>query len=80
VASRFVKGGSHEAPWLRRVLSQILNALFRRILSLPVRYFSSGFRLYHFSVLKEIKVEGRNPHKNMDGGMVNRRSPFELRP
>jgi SAM-dependent methyltransferase len=41
-------------------LSQLLNSVFVRILSAPVRDISSGFRLYRHDVLKDIKIDGTN--------------------
>lgn len=46
VASRYVEGGSSRTDRLRSVLSRILNVVFARGLSLPLRDLSSGFRLY----------------------------------
>jgi len=54
VASRYVDGGKAEMPFVRLVLSRILNAVFSRVLSLPLRDISSGFRLYSRSVLQDI--------------------------
>ena len=51
VASRFVPGGTSEAPGVRRVLSRILNLVFSAVLNVPVRDISSGFRLYRSAVL-----------------------------
>ncbi len=70
IASRYVPGGAADMPLLRRILSLILNMIFSRALSLPVRDVSSGFRLYkaavlhrmslqsvHFDVLEEILIQ-----------------------
>jgi dolichol-phosphate mannosyltransferase len=46
IASRFVPGGAASMPWHRYVLSLLLNAVTRRILSWPIRDSSSGMRLY----------------------------------
>lgn len=56
VASRYTSGGSAEMPLLRKVLSRILNTFFTAGLSLPVKDISSGFRLYHSSVLKNLHL------------------------
>jgi dolichol-phosphate mannosyltransferase len=58
VASRYVPGAAFEAPWIRRTLSRLLNALFAKTLSLPVRDVSSNFRLYRADALKEVTIEG----------------------
>jgi len=46
IGSRYVPGGSQTTAPLRAILSRILNAVFARGLSLPVRDLSSGFRIY----------------------------------
>ncbi len=56
VASRYTPGGSAEMPLLRKVLSVILNRFFTTGLSLPLKDISSGFRLYHSSVLKNLEL------------------------
>jgi dolichol-phosphate mannosyltransferase len=70
IASRYVAGGSATMPRTRLYLSRILNALFRRGISIPVKDLSSGFRLYRrevadpgsltckdFDVLEEILIK-----------------------
>jgi len=57
IASRYVPGGTAEMPAWRRLLSRILNVTFGRGLSLPVRDLSSGFRLYHRPVLRDLKLK-----------------------
>ncbi|MFI5349676.1 MAG: glycosyltransferase [Elusimicrobiota bacterium] len=47
VGSRYCRGGSAQMPLTRQVLSRALNLVSRRVLDLPVRESSSGFRLYH---------------------------------
>jgi dolichol-phosphate mannosyltransferase len=56
IASRYITGGGADMPWLRALLSRILNLTFRRGLSLPVRDLSSGFRLYRRSALSELRL------------------------
>lgn len=46
VGSRYCRGGSAEMPLTRQVLSRSLNMVCKRVLELPVRECSSGFRLY----------------------------------
>src|ERR1700693_2390330 len=58
IASRYVAGGAAEMPGWRRLLSRILNVTFGRGLSLPVHDLSSGFRLYHRAVLRDLKLKG----------------------
>ncbi|MGH2655658.1 MAG: methyltransferase domain-containing protein [Actinomycetota bacterium] len=54
IASRFVRGSYPEMRFVRRVLSRLLNFLYRKILSLPYRDLSSGFRMYRRQVLEDI--------------------------
>lgn len=56
VASRYVPGGASRTFWTRRVLSRILNAVYSRALSVPVRDTSSGYRLYRRQVLESLSV------------------------
>ena len=69
IASRFIPGGSSEAPLMRHSLSRILNGMFSIGLSIPVGDSSSGYRLYkrealnlatfrpqNFNVLQEMLV------------------------
>lgn len=51
IASRYVEGGRADMPPGRRLLSRLLNWSFRHALHIPVRDLSSGFRLYHASLL-----------------------------
>ena len=60
VASRYVEGGSAQMPFGRALLSRILNAVFRRALSVPVRDLSSGFRIYQRKALRELELESVN--------------------
>jgi len=46
VGSRYCRGGSAQMDMTRQVLSRSLNLVSRRVLDLPVRESSSGFRLY----------------------------------
>jgi len=69
IASRFAKGGRSDAPFMRHLLSQVLNKVFSLTLSMPVKDMSSGYRLYrreslnlgayrpeNFSILQEVLV------------------------
>lgn len=57
VASRYVPGGSARMPFVRKVLSLILNRFFTKGLSLPVHDISSGFRLYRSSAIRGMVLE-----------------------
>lgn len=87
VASRYVPGGRAEMGWVRLVLSRILNATYRRILDLPVRDLSSGFRLYRRRILEEIAPEATDFDvlqeilvKAVGGGFTVGEVPFRFRP
>ncbi len=58
IASRWVAGGSAEMTGLRRLLSRILNLVYSRLLALPVRDMSSGFRIYQRRVFDELEISG----------------------
>jgi dolichol-phosphate mannosyltransferase len=60
IGSRFVPGGSAEMPALRYWASRLLNAVTRLGFGLPARDASSGFRLYHGSVLVGLPIETRD--------------------
>jgi len=60
VASRYVPGGGSETFLARRVLSRILNTVYSRALSVPVRDMSSGFRLYRRETLQRVSPIGRD--------------------
>ena len=60
IGSRYVAGGRAEMARTRRVLSQILNAFFRRGLSFKVRDLSSGFRLYRAAVTNQQEYSARD--------------------
>lgn len=60
IASRYVEGGASDVSGFRAVLSRILNGTYRRVLSLPLRDMSSGYRLYRAAALREVEIEGRD--------------------
>ena len=60
IASRYAPGGASDVSGLRSVLSRILNTLFRRVLSIPIRDMSSGYRLYRRTALQEIQITRPN--------------------
>lgn len=57
VASRYVDGSRVEMPAARRVGSRLLNAVFRRGLSLGVRDGSSAIRLYRTEVVNGLSLQ-----------------------
>ena len=60
IASRYVEGGRAEMSASRKLLSKILNVCYGRLLALPVRDLSSGFRLYDRKVLTHLRPVARD--------------------
>jgi len=60
VASRYVLGGVAYSGFVRRATSWMLNVVLRRILSMPVRDMSSGYRLYRREVLANLELTSSN--------------------
>ncbi len=56
IASRFVRGGREEGvPWRRRMLSRAAGLVFRSVCPIrDVRDYTTGFRAYRASLLKEL--------------------------
>lgn len=54
IGSRYVRRAYAEMPPARRILSRLLNVLYRKALALPYRDLSSGFRMYRADVLRDI--------------------------
>lgn len=59
IASRYAQGDAH-MPLTRLVMSKLLNGFLSRVLSIPLKDLSSGFRLYRRSALKGIELQGQN--------------------
>ena len=60
IASRYIPGGRADMSGFRRLLSHILNRTFSRVLSLPCRDMSSGFRMYRHDVLAGMTLTARD--------------------
>lgn len=60
IASRYVRGGQADMSLFRAVLSRILNIVFTRILQIPVKDISSGFRLYRRAAVEAITFEAND--------------------
>lgn len=58
IASRYVPGAFAEMPLSRRILSRMLNRVYRATLALPHRDLSSAFRMYSRSVIDDIGPVG----------------------
>ncbi len=57
IASRYIAQGYARAPFFRKLLSIVLNLVFRTVLSIPVRDISSGYRAYKRKPVSEIPLE-----------------------
>ena len=60
IASRYALGGVAYSGFIRRSTSWLLNVVLRRILSMPVRDMSSGYRLYRREVLANLELTSTN--------------------
>jgi dolichol-phosphate mannosyltransferase len=60
IASRYVPGGRADMDSLRRLLSHVLNRTYARVLALPLRDLSSGFRMYRREALEGLRPEARD--------------------
>ncbi len=60
IASRYTRGGVAYTGFMRKKLSDVLNFVFRRMLSIPVRDMSSGYRLYRREAVQDLNLESRN--------------------
>ena len=60
IASRYVVGGKAEMGKVRRIMSLALNRIYSRVLDLPLRDLSSGFRMYDRRVLTALDLQARD--------------------
>jgi dolichol-phosphate mannosyltransferase len=60
IGSRYVPGGEAQMTLSRRILSKILNTTYARVLSLPLKDLSSGFRMYRGDTVKHLQLEARD--------------------
>lgn len=60
IASRYVAGGRADVSMFPRLLSHVLNRTYSRLLSLPFRDLSSGFRMYRRDVLAGLMLQARD--------------------
>lgn len=60
IGSRYVSGGEAEMSLSRRLLSKILNKVYARVLSLPMKDLSSGFRMYRADTVKHLQLKARD--------------------
>jgi len=57
VASRYLAASQNEQPWLRHVVSRLMNGFFSKALSTPVKDLTCGFRLYRRNAFEHIRVQ-----------------------
>ena len=60
IGSRYTRGGVTYSSFIRRWASFLLNILLSRMLSIPVRDVSSGFRLYRRAALEGMEITSKN--------------------
>ena len=60
IASRYVPGGRADMDATRRLLSHVLNRTYARVLALPLRDVSSGFRMYRREALEGLRPAARD--------------------
>jgi dolichol-phosphate mannosyltransferase len=60
IASRYIPKGFSSVQWIRRILSRILNWMYRMILNIPFYDLSSGFRLYRRSLLEDLNLTSQH--------------------
>ena len=58
MGSRYLPGAGDSRPWGRKLLSQILNAVYRTVLICPLTDISGGFRLYRTEHAQAVVSEG----------------------
>lgn len=57
--SRYAKGGKAEMAYSRILVSSLFNFIFRKVLGIPVRDFTSGFRVYKAEILDKIELKSK---------------------
>ncbi len=54
--SRYIKGGRANMTKSRILISSLFNIIFRSLIGVPVRDFTSGYRVYKAEIIKKIKL------------------------
>ncbi|MBI2101428.1 glycosyltransferase [Candidatus Woesearchaeota archaeon] len=57
--SRYIKGGKADMALGRVVISGLFNFVFRVLIGLPIRDFTSGYRAYKREVVKKIRLKSK---------------------
>lgn len=60
IASRYIRGGSTENNLILKFLSSVVNLIYRKYFNLNIKDVSNNFRLYRFSLLKDIDLVEEN--------------------
>ena len=60
IASRYVSGGKAEMPFHRAILSRGLCLIYSKVLVIPFKDLSSGYRAYRKSALGTVPLQGEN--------------------
>ena len=60
IGSRYTKGGKTEDAVSSRIMSHILNGVFRVVTGVKAKDLSTNFRMYRADVLREIKLTSTN--------------------
>ncbi|MEY2450434.1 MAG: hypothetical protein QOD92_8 [Acidimicrobiaceae bacterium] len=56
-ASRYVPGGGmHGVPWWRQAISRTANGILRRVLRMPVRDLTTGYRAFRAAVVRDMPL------------------------
>ena len=57
--SRYAKGGKAEMTYSRILVSNLFNIIFRKLLGIPVKDFTSGFRAYKSKIIDKIELKSK---------------------
>ena len=58
--SRYVKGGKAEITMVRSLISKTFNLIFRLVLGVPIRDFTSGYRILRKHVVKSMDLKSHH--------------------
>lgn len=58
--SRYIRGGKAYIEFSRKIISNTFNVIFRNLLRIPVKDFTSGFRAYKREVIEKINLKNEN--------------------
>ena len=57
--SRYVQGGRADMSYGRIVISGLFNVTFRNLIGIPIKDFTSGFRVYKTKIIRKIKLNSK---------------------